>query len=615
MATANVSKINSTSGSFLLGDRCLDECFVIEDVSEESRNIARTAKEFVQQNIESKINQIERQDFSLIRDLIVQASAAGISNVDVPREYGGQGMGHVAACMVTERLSVSGSVSLSFAAHSVNGILPILYFGTNEQRQRYLPKLARGQWIATFALTESVCGSDVFGITTDAGLSGDGREWVINGEKTWVTNGGFADIYIVFAKVDNEKLSAFIVERSFSGLSIGPEYEKVGAQGSSTCSLRINGCRVPRENLLGEIGKGHLVAFTTLDVARLRLSAASLGATRESLNAAVAHVCGRKAFDRALAEFGSVKQKIAEMAAGIYCGESMLYRTAGRLDAMLLDPYQSTNESEQITKAIEECASECSILKVWASELLAYTSDEALQILGASAFGDEHPVGRAYRDARLHRICQGTNEINRLIIAVWVLKRATSGKLRLGDFIRVLTDEIMSGPKTSQPLQGPMAAERELAERIRRATLMVLGTAWQKFGIDLVDQQELIMAIADMLIETYAVDSVIRRTRILVERNGEATVALAMTQLVLARSLDKSEVVTRRAMAAIAEDEMLERYLVLMQHFFSYRPFNVIALCQQIANHVIGNWQVPDSVDKPAETPPCQFAAKAACQP
>ena len=406
----------------------------------------------------------------------------------------------------------------------------------------------------------------------------------------WITNGGFADVYIVFAKVDGEKFSAFIVERNFPGFQSGAEEKKMGIRGSSTTPIILNDCRVPKENLLGEIGKGHVIAFNTLNIGRFKLGAGVVGGARNSLNNSIGYAKQRKAFGKTLADFGLIKEKLANMATGIYTCECMSYRTVGMIDAALSEIDRNASDAyKQIGKAIEEYAVECSILKVFGSEMLNFVVDETVQIYGGYGFVEEYPAERAYRDARVNRIFEGTNEINRMIITGWLLKRAMNGQLALLPAIKKLTDEIMSGPGSSEPLEGALAAERTLVSNAKKAGLMLAGAASQKYMMALTDQQEIMASIADMVIEGYAMDSVVLRTLKLIDREGESRMqhAIAMCQVSLANSINKIEAAARKVVAAVAEGDMLRTQLVILRRLFKYEPYNTIALTQQIANRLI----------------------------
>jgi alkylation response protein AidB-like acyl-CoA dehydrogenase len=590
MATAVVPKTKLAGGSFLLQEHHIDDLFTPEDLSEEHQQIAQTTQEFAENEIVPNLERIEHKEFSVTRELLRKACEIGIANVDIPEQYGGSEMDKIASSIITEHLSVSGSFSVSFGGHTGIGTLPIVYFGTREQKAKYLPKLATGEWIAAYALSESTSASDSLNARTKAVLSPDGKEWILNGEKTWITNAGFADVYVVFAKVDGEKFSAFIIERTFPGFQVGAEEKKMGIRGSSTCSLIMNDCRVPKDNLLGEIGKGHVIAFNILNIGRFKLGAGAVGGTRNSLHHAISYAKQRKAFGKTLSDFGLIKEKLATMTAGIYALECMSYRTIGMIDVALSGIDKNAPDVyKQTAKGIEEYAIECSILKVWGSELLDYVVDETVQIFGGYVFVEEYPAERAYRDARVNRIFEGTNEINRLLIMQMLLKRSMSGQLPLMSVIKKLMDEIMSGPSNADPLEGTLAAERTMVANAKKAGLMLAGAATQKYTMGLADHQEILGALADMVMETYVMDSTVLRTQKLIDRLGErkAEHAIAMTQVVLTRSMDRIESAARRVVAAIAEGDMLRTQLVILRRLFKYEPFNTIALNQQIANRVI----------------------------
>jgi butyryl-CoA dehydrogenase len=590
MATIAVpNKTKLVGGSFLIEEHSTEQVFTPEDLSEEHRQIVRTTEEFARNEILPNAEKIEHKEFAVTRELIRKACEIGIANVDIPEQYGGSDMDKISSSLINEYISVSGSFSVSFGGHVGIGSLPIVYFGTPEQKAKYLPKLATGELIAAYALSESTSASDAMNARTKAVLSPDGKEWILNGEKTWITNGGFADVFIIFAKVDGEKFSAFIVERKFPGFQSGAEEKKMGIRGSSTTPIILNDCRVPRENLLGEIGKGQVIAFNTLNIGRFKLGAGVVGGARNSLNHSIGYSRQRKAFGKPLSDFGLIKEKLANMAVGVYTGESMSYRTIGMIDAALSEIDKNAPDAyRQTAKNIEEYAVECSILKVFGSEMLGYVVDETVQIYGGYGFVEEYPAERSYRDARVNRIFEGTNEINRMIITGWLLRRAMKGQLALMPAIKKLTDEIMSG-STSEPLEGPLAAERTLVANAKKATLMLAGAAAQKYMMEIEHQQEIMGAIADMVIETFAMDSTVLRTQKLIERNGEtkSQQAIALTQVSLARSMDKIEAAGRKVVAAVAEGDMLRTQLVILRRLFKYEPYNVIALTQQIANRIV----------------------------
>jgi alkylation response protein AidB-like acyl-CoA dehydrogenase len=590
MATVAVpNKTKLVGGSFLIEEHSTDQVFTPEDLTEEHQQIVRTTEEFAKNEILPNVEKIEHKEFEVTRALLRKACEIGIANVDIPEQYGGSDMDKISSTLINEHIAVSGSFSVSFGGHVGIGTLPIVYFGTPEQKAKYLPKLATGELIAAYALSESTSASDAMNARTKAVLSPDGKEWILNGEKMWITNGGFADVYIIFAKVDGEKFSAFIVERKFPGFQSGAEEKKMGIRGSSTTPIILNDCRVPKENLLGEIGKGHVIAFNTLNIGRFKLGAGVIGGARNSLNHSIGYAKQRKAFGKPLTAFGMIKEKLANMAVGVYTGESMSYRTVGMIDAAMSEiDKNSLDAYKQIAKEIEEYAVECSILKVYGSEMLDYVVDETVQIYGGYGFVEEYPAERAYRDARVNRIFEGTNEINRMIITGWLLKRAMKGQLALMPAIKKLTEEIMSGA-AAEPFEGPLAAERALVANAKKAGLMLAGAAAQKYMMDLENQQEILGAVADMVIEGFAMDSTVLRTRKLIEHQGEAKsqLAIAMCQVSLASSLDKIEAAARKVVAAVAEGDMLRTQLVILRRLFKYEPYNVIALTQQIANRVV----------------------------
>src|SRR4249919_3348041 len=447
MATTAVPKVKISGGSFLLESRHPDEVFTPEDFSEQHQLIGQTAEEFAVNEIVPNIEKIEHKDFSVTRDLLKKAGDLGLSSVEIPEAYGGLEMDKVTAAVIADHIAKYAGFATTWGAHSGIGTLPIVYFGTEEQKKKYLPRLASGEIVGAYALSEASSGSDALNCRARATLSPDGKHYTLNGEKMWITNAGFADLFTVFAKVDGEKFSAFLVEKTFPGFSIGAEEHKMGIRGSSTCPLILADCKVPVENLLGGIGKGHHIAFNILNIGRFKLGAACVGGARNSLQDAIGYAKERKAFGKAIAEFGLIQEKLAESAAGIYVGESLVYRTIGMIDAALADvDTNAPGASREIQKRIEENAVECSILKVWGSEMLDMVVDHVVQVFAGYGYVEEYPAERAYRDSRINRIFEGTNEINRLIITGWLLKRAMSGQLALMPAITKLMDEVMAPP-------------------------------------------------------------------------------------------------------------------------------------------------------------------------
>ncbi len=595
MATTAIPKTKILGGSFLLEERQTADVFTPEDFSEQHQMIGQTAEEFAVNEILPQAEKIEHKDYSVSRDLLKKAGDLGLSGVEIPEAYGGLEMDKVTAAIIADHIAKYAGFATTWGAHSGIGLLPIVYFGTEEQKKKYLPRLAAGEIVGAYALSEATSGSDALNCRARAVLSPDGKHYILNGEKMWITNAGFADLFTVFAKIDGEKFSAFLVERTFPGFSVGGEEHKMGIRGSSTCPIVLNDCKVPVENLLGEIGKGHVIAFNILNIGRFKLGAMCVGGARVSLESAVAYAKQRKAFGKTIGDFGLVREKIANMATLIYVGESLVYRTVGMMDALLseIDP-ASPDAAKERRKAIEEYAVECSILKVWGSEMIDYVVDETMQIFAGYGFVEEYPAERAYRDARINRIFEGTNEINRLIITGFLLKRAMSGQLPLMPAIKKLMDEVLSGPSVGEEVEGPLAEERKLVAQAKKLGLFVSGAATQKYMQAIQDQQEVMGAIADMTIEIYAMESAVLRAQKMVEgvsssKPGEASaaLALAMTRVYLTQALEKVEGAAKKVIADVAEGDMLRTQLAIVRRLSKHEPFNTIALRQQIAQKTI----------------------------
>jgi alkylation response protein AidB-like acyl-CoA dehydrogenase len=587
--TTAVPNTKISGGSFLLEERRTDEVFTPEDFTEQHQLIAQTAEEFAVNEILPNVETIEHKEFSITRDLLKKAGELGLSSVEIPEAYGGLEMDKVTAAVIADHIAKYAGFATTWGGHTGIGTLPIVYFGTEEQKKKYLPRLGAGEIVGAYALSESTSGSDAMNCRTRAELSADGKQYVLNGEKMWITNAGFADLFTVFAKV-GDKFSAFLVEKTFPGFSIGGEEHKMGIRGSSTCPIILNDCKVPAENLLGEIGKGHVIAFNILNIGRFKLGAMCVGGGRVSLENAVAYAKQRKAFGKVIADFGLVREKIANMATLLFVGESLVYRTVGMMDVALAEVDKSGADAiKETRKAIEEYAVECSIIKVWGSEMIDYIVDESLQIYAGYGFVEEYPAERAYRDARINRIFEGTNEINRLIITGFLLKRAMSGQLPLMPAIKKLMDEVLSGPSMSEELEGPLAEERKLVGQAKKLGLFASGAATQKYMQAIQDQQEIMGAIADMTIESYALESAVLRAQKIAETKGEAAAALpiAMTRVYLSQAMEKIESAARKVIAAVADGDMLRTQLAILRRLAKYEPFNTIELRQQIAQKVI----------------------------
>ena len=592
MATTNVPVMAKRvkGGSFLTEERDPQDVFTPEDLSEEHRQIAKTAIDFTQNEVMPAAAEIEAKNFEVTRGLLRKAGELGLMGVDIPEAYGGLEMDKVTSALIAESISKLASFSVAFSAHVGIGTLPIVWYGTEEQKQKYLPKLGTGEWIGAYALSESSSASDAMNCRTRAVLSPDGRHYILNGEKMWITNSGFADLFTVFAKVDGEKFSAFLIERHTPGFSIGAEEHKLGIRGSSTCPLILADCQVPVENLLGEVGKGHHIAFNILNIGRFKLGAACVGGARHGLQDAIGYAKERKAFGKAIAEFGLIQEKLAESATGIYAGEAMVYRTIGMIDAALADVDASAaGASREIQKRIEEYAVECSILKVWASEMLDMVVDHVLQIYAGYGYVEEYPAERAYRDSRINRIFEGTNEINRLIITGWLMKRAVAGQLPLLAAIKKLMDEVMAGPSAAAVREGPLSAEYQLLANAKKLALFAAGAASQKYMMGLADQQEVMGALADCIMEVFALESCILRAEKLIAAKGEgaAKQAIAMTRYYAAKAAQTVELSSRKVIATVAEGDMLRTQMAILRRLSKHEPADTIALGRQIAKHVL----------------------------
>jgi len=593
MATTTVKdvpmkKING--GSFLIEERSPSEVFTPEDFSEEQRQIAQTTAEFAKNEVLPVADEIEAKKFDVTKGLLRKAGQLGLMGVDVPEEYGGLEMNKVTSALVADHIAYCASFSVAFSAHVGIGTLPIVWYGTAEQKQKYLPRLASGEWIGSYALSEASSGSDAMNIRTRAELSADGKFYILNGEKMWITNAGFADVFIIFVKVGGEKFTAFIVDRDTPGLTVGAEEHKLGIRGSSTCPLILSDCKVPVGNVLGEIGKGHHIAFNILNIGRFKLGAACVGGARTTLQNGIHYAKERRAFGKSIAEFGLIQEKIAECAVGIYAGESMAYRTVGMIDAALADvDKKSATASREIQERIADYAAECSIAKVWETEMLDMVVDHVVQIYAGYGYVEEYPAERAYRDSRINRIFEGTNEINRMIITGWLMKRAMSGQLALMPAIKQLMDEVLAGPIARVEREGELANEYGMLANAKKLTLFAAGAATQKYMQALAEQQEVMAALADMIIEVYAMESCILRAQKLLDHNPSpsADQAVAMACIYAVKAFETIATAARRVTAAVAEGDTLRTQLAILRRLAKYEPADTIALKRAVARRVI----------------------------
>jgi len=575
--------------AFLISDATPSDCFFPEDFSDEQRQIAQTTADFAEKEIVPVGDAIEAKDFVVTRRLLKHAAELGLTSVDIPEEYGGLEMDKVTSAIVAENIARQGSFSVIFSAHVGIGTLPIVWYGTPEQKQKYLPKLATAEWVGAYALSESTSGSDAMNARTRAVLSADGSTYTLNGEKMWITNAGMADLFTIFAKcavsgTSEEKLTAFLVERTTPGLTIGKEEHKLGIRGSSTCPLILSDCRIPSSNLLGEIGKGHRIAFNILNIGRYKLGAAALGAAKVSLANGIRYAKERKAFGKPISEFGLIQEKIATCASGIFAGEALCYRTIGLIDAALTGV--DKNATGDIQKRIEEYAVECSIVKVWMSEMLDKVVDEVLQIYAGYGYVEEYPAERQYRDSRINRIFEGTNEINRLIISGWVLKAAASGRLALMPAIKSLMEEVMAGPLLKQEREGTLAAEMDLVIAAKKLTLFAAGAAVQRFAAKLSEEQEVMAALADMIIAVFTMESALLRAQKMgTGREGEVSAGLA--QLYITQTMDNVELAARKVLGAAAEGDSLRTQMAILRRLAKRDPIDVIGLARRVAGAMV----------------------------
>ena len=586
----------TTTGSLLKGGEWLIkqsnafETFTPEDFTEEQLMVREMCNQFLQAEVLPVIDRIDKMEPGLMPSLMDKAGAQGLLGASVPEELNGLGKDFVTSTLVSEGLGGGYSFSVAMSAHAGIGTLPILYFGTEEQKKKYVSKLATGEWKGSYGLTEPGSGSDALGAKTTATLSDDGKYYLLNGQKCWITNGGFADVYTVFAKIDGDKFTAFIVERGFEGFTQGPEEHKMGIKGSSTVQLYFQECKVPVENVLGEIGKGHIIAFNILNIGRLKLASAAIGGAKLALTETIQYAKAREQFKTPIANFGAIKHKLAEMAIKIYADESALYRTAKWIDekeAELLAAGKPFNEA--LLGAAEEFAIECAILKVHGSEALDFVVDEGVQVHGGNGYSDEYNISRAYRDSRINRIYEGTNEINRLLTVDMMLKRAMKGKLDLMGPAMSVQKELMSIPEFGDGEEGAFAKEQKVIANMKKSILMVAGAAVQKLMNNLTNEQEIIMNIADMAIETFVAESFLLRVMKAVDKNGEENnkAQVAMMQCYLNDAIDTIAKCGKEAINAFAGGDEQKMMLLGLKRFTKTEPFNSKDARRLIADKLI----------------------------
>jgi alkylation response protein AidB-like acyl-CoA dehydrogenase len=574
-------------GAFLIEERAPEEIFTPEDFTEEHRMIADTTREFMDKEVVPRIDELEKHDWKLSRELVGKAADLGLIGANIPEEYGGLGLDQTSGALIGENIGRSASFATTLGAESGIGLLPIVYFATDAAKQKYLPKIASGELITAYALTEAGSGSDAMAAKATARLSDDGKEYILNGEKMWITNGGFADIFIVFAKVDGDKFSAFIVERQ-AGLTSGAEEHKMGIKGSSTTALVLSDVRTPVENLLGEVGKGHKIAFNVLNIGRFKLGAMCVGGMKLMVHESVRYANERHQFGKSISSFGAIKAKLAEQAIRTWIGESMIYRTLGMIEAGV--GAVDSKDMDARLRAIEEYAAECSIIKVALSEYCDFVADEMVQIYGGYGYSADYPAERAYRDSRINRIFEGTNEINRMLIPGRLMKAALSGQLALLPAAQALMDEVLSPQLPSlDDDETLLATEEKLTKNAKKVALMTLGTAAQKYMMKLGDQQEILMGVADIIMDTYAMETAILRARKLAASQGEkaAERCLDMTRVFCNDAVGRIEGRAKSTLAGMAEGDELRTLLAALRRFTKQQPMNTIVARQRIANDLI----------------------------
>ena len=575
------------SGCAFLIEPVPDDVFVLEDFGEEARAMARTAQEFVDREVVPRLAEIEEKKPGVVPDLLRRAGEIGLLAIEVPEAYGGLGLDKATALLVSARAAKLGSFSISWGAHTGIGTLPIVYYGSEAQKRAYLPKLASGEWLAAYALTEPGSGSDALAAATSARR--DGEHWVLSGTKQFITNAGFADLFTVFAQADG-KFSAFLVERTDPGVATGPEEQKLGIQGSSTRQLLLDGARIPADRLLGELGRGHKIAFNILNVGRFKLGGGALGAARECLRFAVDYGRERKQFGKPIVEFGMLQRKIADMATRLYAADSMAYRTAGLLDSALSEvPASGPEHDAGLLRVLEEYTVECSVLKVFGTECLDFVADESLQMLGGYGFLRDYPIERHYRDSRVNRIFEGTNEVNRLIIPATLLKRAAKGQVAYFPYVEAVQKEVASGAAAPAPGAEPLAADALAVEQAKKLVAWSAHLLVSRRLEDLAARQQHLEILANLVIDVFAADSVVARTRKLLRARGAAGVAnhLDMTRVFVASASERIADGARRLAANELAGAELDAAIAVIDRLQLRLPIATIDAKTRIAERIV----------------------------
>jgi alkylation response protein AidB-like acyl-CoA dehydrogenase len=572
-------------GSFLIEERSPEEVFTPEDFTEEHRMIAETTREFIDGEVRPRIPELEKHDWTLARELIHKSAELGLVGAVIPEEYGGLGLDQTSGVVVAENFGRAASFAVTFGAQTGIGTLPIVYFGNEETKKKYLPKIVTGELVPAYALTEAGSGSDALAAKATARLSEDGTHYILNGEKMWISNAGFSDLFIVFAKVDGDKFSGFVVENG-EGVKTGAEEHKMGIKGSSTRALILQDVKVPVENLLGEVGKGAKIAFNILNIGRFKLGASCVGGMKLMIHESVRYANERHQFGKPISSFGAIKAKLAEMAIRTWVGEAMSYRTVGLIESAIGD----TKDPEAKLRSIEEYAAECSIIKVALSEYCDFVADEMVQIYGGYGYSADYPAERAYRDSRINRIFEGTNEINRMLIPGMLMKRAMTGQLALLPAAQGLMNEVLSPSMPSfDEDESVLSVEMKLAQNAKKVALMALGTAAQKYMMKLADQQEILMGVADIITDAFAMESAILRAQKLSAAQGEEAAAryIDMTRVFCNDAVERIEAHAKNTLAGMSEGDELRTLLAALRRFTKLTPMNTIAARQRIADVLI----------------------------
>jgi alkylation response protein AidB-like acyl-CoA dehydrogenase len=596
MVTTSVSRVLRSGGEFLVADSQPQEVFTPADLNDDQRLLGRTVEEFIAKEVLPHVPELEKHKEGLMAQLVRKAGEIGLLGAGISEEYGGAALDKVSMAVLSEKLGVYSSFAVAFGAHTGIGTIPLAYFGTDDQKKKYLPKIATGELLSCYALSEPQAGSDALAVRARAVLSPDGKSWLLSGQKMWITSGGFSDLFTVFAKVDGDKFSAFLVERGTPGFSIGAEENKMGIRGSSTVPLFFENAPVPKENLLHEIGRGHIVAFNTLNAGRFSLGASCAGAAKHVIALSTKYGKERQAFGKSISEFGLIKAKLGEMAIRTFALESMIYRTAGLIEGAVAagTGTSATEKTKQSMQVLEEFAIESSITKVVGSETIDYCVDEAVQIFGGYGFHEDYPVARIYRDSRINRIFEGTNEINRMLIIQMLLKRAMAGVLPLIPAAKNLAAELLSGLRFEETPTGTLAEEERSLGQAKKVFLLAAGAAVEKFRDQLTERQEIIASLSNIVMDVYGIESSLRRSQKSTSSNGAASSLMVdATRVLTCDAMDRIEKDARTALAATNDGDTLATQLAALRRLAKHAPVDTIAIRRRVADAALVQGRYP----------------------